>query len=739
MFKLFKYLKPFLVLIAAVIFLLVIQAGTDLSLPDYTAKIVNVGIQQGGIEEAVPIAIREKEMDKVMLFLNNKQKDEIKENYKLLSKKNLSEEEFDNKVSEYKALENENIYELITEDKDKIEELSNIMSKALMNVKGLEMAYEKGAIPNIPNNINIWEMLSKMPKENFKILQTQIDEKFEELDKEILKQGSISAISAEYKEIGIDTEKMQTSYIFIAGAKMLGIALIGMLAAIGVGYLGSKVAAGFGKNLRHDVFKKVISFSNTEFDKISTASLITRSTNDIQQVQMFTMIMLKMMFYAPILAIGGIIKVLKTDTSMAWIIGVGVLGILILVSILFKFAVPKSKIIQKLVDKLNLVTREGLTGMLVIRAFGTQKIEEEKFDKTNLDLTKTNIYLNRIMAMMMPVMMFIMNGMTVLIVWIGAHNIDTGSIQVGDMMAFIQYAMQIMMAFLMLSMLTVMLPRAAVSSTRVAEVLETEPDIKDPKEIKDFDIDKDGIVEFRNVSFKYPNAEENILSNIDFVAKPGQTTAFIGSTGSGKSTVVNLIPRFFDVTEGEIYVNGVDIRDVKAHDLREQIGYIPQKGVLFSGTIKSNIAYGRENATESDIREAARISQALEFIEAKEKGFDSEIAQSGSNVSGGQKQRLSIARALAKKPKIYIFDDSFSALDLKTDAKLRKELSLNVKDSTILIVAQRISTIINADQIIVLDEGEIKGIGTHKDLIKNCEVYKQIALSQLSEEEVYHE
>lgn len=739
MFKLFKYLKPFLVLIAAVIFLLVIQASTDLSLPDYTAKIVNVGIQQGGIEEAVPIAIREKEMDKVMLFLNDKQKDEIKENYKLLSKKDLSEEEFDNKVNEYKALENENIYELITDDKDKLDELSNIMSEALMSVKGLEMAYEKGAIPNIPNNINIWEMLNKMPKENFKILQTQIEEKFKELDKEILKQGSISAISAEYKEIGIDTEKMQTSYIFIAGAKMLGIALIGMLAAIGVGYLGSKVAAGFGKNLRHDVFKKVISFSNTEFDKISTASLITRSTNDIQQVQMFTMIMLKMMFYAPILAIGGIIKVLKTDTSMAWIIGVGVLGILILVSILFKFAVPKSKIIQKLVDKLNLVTREGLTGMLVIRAFGTQKIEEEKFDKTNLDLTKTNIYLNRIMAMMMPVMMFIMNGMTVLIVWIGAHNIDTGSIQVGDMMAFIQYAMQIMMAFLMLSMLTVMLPRAAVSATRVAEVLETEPAIKDPKESKDFDIEKNGVVEFRNVSFKYPNAEENILSNIDFVAKPGQTTAFIGSTGSGKSTVVNLIPRFFDVTEGEIYVNGVDIRDVRAHDLREQIGYIPQKGVLFSGTIKSNITYGREDATESDIREAARISQALEFIEAKEKGFDSEIAQSGSNVSGGQKQRLSIARALAKKPKIYIFDDSFSALDLKTDAKLRKELSLNVKDSTILIVAQRISTIINADQIIVLDEGEIKGIGTHKDLIKNCEVYKQIALSQLSEEEVCHE
>lgn len=739
MFKIFKYLKPFVITIGAIIIFLIVQAMCDLSLPDYTAKIVNVGIQQSGIENAVPSAIRQSEMDKLTMFMSDGDKKEVLSKYDLLDKEKLSKTEYEEKVKEYPVLKNENIYQLNTDKEEDIDSINSIMGKSIMSVSGINMAYDKGAILNIPTGQDIWMMLKQMPKEQITSFKEEINKKFESLDENTINQGAIMAITNEYKAIGIDIESMQSSYIFKTGGKMIAIALLGMLVAIIIGFLGSRVAAKFGKNLRKDVFAKVIGFSNNEFDKFSTASLITRSTNDIQQVQTFTVMMLKMMLYAPILAIGGVIKVLQTDTSMAWIIGVGVGGILILVTILFIFAVPKSKIIQKLIDKLNLVTREGLTGMLVIRAFGTQKTEEQKFEQINNDLTKTNIFVNRMMAMMMPMMMLIMNILTVIIVWFGAHQINDGSMQVGNMMAFIQYTMQIMMAILMLSMLTVMLPRASVSASRIGEILSTESVIKEVSKSKEFINDKKGYVEFQNVSFKYPNAQENILSDIDFIAKPGETTAFIGSTGSGKSTVVNLIPRFFDATAGKILINGIDVKDLTGHDLREEIGYVPQKGVLFSGTIDSNIKYGKHDATDEEVMEAARISQSLDFINNKEEKFDSEISQSGSNISGGQKQRLSIARALVKKPKIYIFDDSFSALDLKTDAKLRAELNKEVTDSTILIVAQRISTIMNANQIIVLDEGKMVGCGTHASLMKNCEIYKQIALSQLSEEELCHE
>lgn len=736
MMKILKYLKPYIAMVIGIIFLLFVQASSDLALPDYTANIVNVGIQQGGVENGVPSVIRQSEMEKLKLFLDDEQAKEIDSNYRLLEKDSLAEGEFNEKIQQYKTLETEALYELKDSSEETINKLSEFMPRAFMSVKAMDMAYEQGKMGNLPPNQDIWKMFSKMEKQDFAKVKSTIEKELKNIDEAILEQAAITMVKEEYKAVGIDLEALQTRYILVSGGKMLFIALIGMLAAIAVGFIGSKVASGMGKNLRNDVFTKVIGFSNAEFDKFSTASLITRSTNDIQQVQLFTMIMLKMMIYAPILAIGGIIKIFKTDMSMAWIIGVGVGCIFILIGVLFKYAVPKSKIIQKLIDKLNLVSRESLTGMLVIRAFSTEKIEEDRFDKTNRELTKTNIFLNRIMAMMMPVMMLVMNLMTVIIVWVGAHNINDGTMQVGNMMAFIQYAMQIMMAFLMLSMLTVMLPRAAVSATRISEVLAAKEAIKETKSPKSFDQNQSGVVEFKDVCFKYPSAEENILSNISFTSKVGQTTAFIGSTGSGKSTVVNLIPRFFDVTSGQILLNGVDIRDVKTHELRDQIGYVPQKGILFSGTIKSNINYGKKDATIDETREAARIAQALDFIEAKNEKFDFEIAQGGDNVSGGQKQRLSIARALIKKPKVYIFDDSFSALDLKTDAKLRKELSDNVDYANILIVAQRISTIINADQIIVLDEGSMVGKGTHKELMQNCEVYRQIALSQLSEEEI---
>ncbi len=743
MLKLLKHLKKSVWLILAILVLLVGQAVCDLTLPKYTSDIVNVGIQHGGVDKITPDVIRESEMERLSLFIEDKDYKEVLENYDLVNKGSTSDEE-------YPLLEVENLYVLKNIDKDKIEELNSIFGKPMVMVSNFESdsdkvkAMENQMISSFPPGVlkedaNIFDIFKIMPEEQFKEITSSMNEMFSKLDDSSIEQMAVSFVKNEYTKIGVNMDKYQTNYIFSSGAKMLGFALVSMIATILVTLIASRVAATFSRDLRSSVFKKVVGFTNKEFDDFSTASLITRCTNDIQQIQILTVMVLRFVLYAPILGIGGFIKVLNTNSTMSWVIGVAILAILSLVSVLFAIAMPKFKKLQKLVDKINLVAREILTGIPVIRAFSTEKHEEKRFDKANKELTDVNLFVNKIMACMMPAMMFIMNGITVLIVWVGASKIENATMQVGDLMAFIQYTMQIIMAFLMLSMISIMISRAAVSAKRIAEVLDTEGLIKDPVSVKSFDNNKKGYVEFKNVNFRYPKAEEDVLSNINFTAKPGETTAIIGSTGSGKTTLVNLIPRFFDTTEGEILVDGVDVRNVTQHDLRDKIGYVPQKGMLFSGTIESNIKYGAENAPKEVIMNAARVAQATEFIEAKDDTYNSPISQGGNNVSGGQKQRLSIARAIAKQPEIYIFDDSFSALDYKTDIVLRKALNEQIKDGTILIVAQRISTVLNADKIIVLDEGKIVGKGTHKELLKSCEVYKQIALSQLSKEELENE
>lgn len=752
MLKIIKYLKPFIVSILAVICLLFVQAVCDLSLPDYMSNIVNVGIQQGGVENAVPKIIRKSEFDKLTLFMNEDQRKKSKDNYVLLDKKNLSKNELDTYLKEYPQLDKEALYKLNTKDKNTISELNNILGKPMLITQGIEKGGISALTPSMPEgvkgangnktpmklpaNTDPFTIISKLPQSQINTMKEKADEKFKNMPGSMITQSAVTFLHNEYTAIGINTDKLQSNYILIAGFKMLLLALVSMVATVIVGLLAARVAAGLGKNLRKKVFRKVTSFSNAEFDKFSTASLITRSTNDIQQVQTLMVMLLRIVFYAPILAIGGVIKVLNTDLSMGWIIAVAVMAVLTLVIVLFSLAIPKFKSVQKLVDKINLITRESLTGMLVIRAFNNQKYEENKFEKANQDLTKTNLFISRLMTLMMPLMMFIMNGIPLLIIWIGAHQVDAGNMQVGNMMAFMQYTMQIIMAFLMISMVSIMLPRASVSAQRIAEILDTEVSISDLEKPKKFSSDKKGYVEFKNVSFRYPGAEEDVLSNISFTAKPGETTAFIGSTGSGKSTLINLIPRFYDVTSGEILIDGTNIKEVSQKALRKKIGYVPQKGILFSGTIESNIKYGKRDATKEELINAAEIAQSMEFIGSKPESFNTEISQGGTNVSGGQKQRLSIARALANKPEIFIFDDSFSALDFKTDAALRKALKNEISASTVIIVAQRISTIMNADKIIVLDEGTIVGLGTHKELMENCEVYKQIALSQLSKEEL---
>jgi ABC-type multidrug transport system, ATPase and permease components len=749
MLKIIKHLKPFIASIVVVIGLLFVQAVCDLSLPDYMSNIVNVGIQQGGVENAVPKVIRKSEFDKIKLFMNEDDKKKVEDNYLLLDKKNLSQNELENYLKDYPQLDKEPLYKLNTKDKNLISELNNIFGKPMLIVQGIEKGGISALTPAMPEgaqggkaqraltaNTDPFAIISKMTQEQINAMKEKTNEKFKNMPGTMITQSAVTFLHTEYKTIGINTDKLQSNYIFTAGFKMLALALVSMVATVIVGLLAARVAAGLGKNLRKKVFRKVTSFSNSEFDKFSTASLITRSTNDIQQVQTLMVMLLRIVFYAPILAIGGVIKVVNTDLSMGWIIAVAVMAVLTLVIVLFSVAIPKFKSVQKLVDKINLITRESLIGMLVIRAFNTEKYEEKKFEKANQDLTKTNLFISRLMTLMMPLMMFIMNGVTLLIIWVGAHQVDAGNMQVGNMMAFMQYAMQIIMAFLMISMVSIMIPRASVSAQRIAEVLDTKVTISDLEEPKKFSLDKKGYIEFKNVSFRYPGAEEDVLSNINFTAKPGETTAFIGSTGSGKSTLINLIPRFYDITSGEILVDGTDIREVSQKELREKIGYVPQKGILFSGTIESNIKYGKREAAEEELIKAAEIAQAMEFISSKPESFKTEISQGGTNVSGGQKQRLSIARALAKKPEMFIFDDSFSALDFKTDAALRKALKSEIAESTVLIVAQRISTIMNADKIIVLDEGNIVGTGTHKELMENCEVYKQIALSQLSKEEL---
>ena len=753
MFKLIKYLKNSIVPIIMIVGLLIVQAVCDLSLPDYTSSIVNVGIQQGGVENVTPEVIRKSELEKLELFISEEDQIEIKSNYILLDKDSLTNDEYNKYVKDYPALENGAIYKLKTKksDKETIEKLNSIFGKPMLIVKGFESNNEetkemKAAIiaqfpPNmgIDENTDILKVFAQLPKEQLDAMIKDFDKKFEDLPNTMIDQAAIGYVKDEYSSIGMDTEKMQTNYLLYTGGLMVLIALLSMAATVAVGFIGARIAASLGRNLRSKVFSKVIGFSNTELDKFSTASLITRSTNDIQQIQMLMVMLLRVVFYAPILGIGGIIKVLNTETSMAWIIVVAVVAISAVVIVLFTVVMPRFKRVQKLVDRVNLVTREILTGMMVIRAFSTERHEEKRFDKANSDLTKNNLFVNRTMALMMPTMMLIMNAITILVVWNGSHSIDAGTMQVGDMMAFIQYTMQIIMAFLMISMVSVMLPRAVVSAGRIDEVLSTEYVVNDPEEPVKFVGANKGNLKFNNVSFKYPNAEENVLSNITFTARPGETTAFIGSTGSGKSTLINLIPRFYDVTEGEILLDGIDIRKVSQHKLREKIGYVPQKGVLFSGTIESNLKYAGDNITDEDMIKASEISQATDFITATKDSYNTEISQGGTNVSGGQKQRLSIARAIAKNPDVYIFDDSFSALDFKTDAALRKALKKETLESTVLIVAQRISTILHAEQIIVLDEGRIAGIGTHKELMKTCDVYKQIALSQLSKEELANE
>ncbi|SFB12436.1 ABC transporter ATP-binding protein [Clostridium frigidicarnis] len=752
MFKLVKYLKQFTISILVIIALLLVQATCDLSLPDYMSNIVNVGIQQEGVKNAVPDVIRKSELDKLSLFMNSDENQKVLDNYILLNKDTLNETEYNDYVKKYPELKNEPLYKLNTKNKKVNDELNTIMAKPILITLGIEKdglqgmesnkdmndgaPKQQGEITQGAEGMDPFVILSKMPEEKLKEMRTGIDEKFEEMPESMLTQSAVSYIHDEYGIIGIDTSKQQLNYILFTGLLMVGIALVSMAATVIVGLLSARIAAGLSKNLRKNVFEKVTNFSNVELNNFSTASLITRSTNDIQQIQMFTVMIFKIVFYAPILGVGGIIKVINTDVSMAWIIAVAVMAILTLVVVLFGMAIPRFKRIQKIIDKLNLVTRELLTGMLVIRAFSTEKHEEKKFDNVNKDLTKTNLFVNRIMSSMMPLMMLIMNCITILIVWVGSHQVDAGTMQVGNMMAFMQYTMQIIMSFLMLSMISIMLPRASVSAQRITEVLDTEATINDPTTDEEFNEDKNGYVEFKNVGFKYPGAEENVISDITFVAKPGETTAFIGSTGSGKSTLVNLVPRFYDSTEGEILVDGVNVKNVKQHELRDKIGYVPQKGILFSGTIDSNLKYGKKNATEEELLRASEIAQAMEFISSKSEGFDTEISQGGTNVSGGQKQRLSIARAIVKKPEIYIFDDSFSALDFKTDAALRKALKEKTAESTVLLVAQRISTIMHAEQIVVLDEGKMVGIGTHSELMEKCEVYKQIALSQLSKEEL---
>ena len=763
MIKVLKNLKESWISVIVIVLLLIVQAAGDLTLPDYTSKIVNVGIQNGGIENVAPEVIRKSEMENLLIFTDDD--DKILSSYEVISKENLDNNEYEKLLKKYPILENEDLYRIKKISSSEQNELDSLMAKPLMMLSSLEneetaeqmkqqmleqlsasaqtesktqmqaqmLEQQKAVI----QNMSLMEIIKQMPKEQLDEMLETVNQKLDDMQESILEQAAIQEVKNEYKAIGMDTDSIQNQYIIIAGLKMLGISLIIMISAILIMCLSARVAAKLAKTLREKVFKKVLSFSNKEFAEYSTASLITRSTNDIQQIQGLIAILFRVLVYAPIIGVGGFLRVLnQSDNSMAWIIGVAILAILFVVGTLFIIAMPRFKKLQQLIDKLNLVAREILTGLPVIRAFNTEKKEEKRFDEANVDLTKTNLFVNRAMSFMMPTLMLIMNGISLLIVWVGAHGIDNGTMQVGNMMAFIQYTMQIVMSFLMISMVSIMLPRASVSANRINEIIETDETIKDSKEPKKLNPSKKGLVEFKNVSFRYPDSDEEVLSDISFTAEPGKTTAIIGSTGSGKSTIVNLIPRFYDVTSGNLLIDGVDIKDISNKDLRKIIGFVPQKGILFSGTIESNIKYGNPNMSDEQMIEAAQIAQATEFIESKPEKYQEPIAQGGSNVSGGQKQRLSIARAIAIDPEILVFDDSFSALDFKTDSILRAELAKKTQDKTVIIVAQRINTILNADQIIVLEDGKVVGKGTHEELIKNNETYKQIALSQLSAEEL---
>ena len=763
MLKLFKFLKPYASSVLAIFCVLIVQAYCDLSLPTYTSDIVNVGIQQKGIDEKVPYVVSEEDFKHLMLFVPLKQQEWVRAAYEKGSGSS-GLYAYDTNFSEESSLQR-NVMELsrdVKEDEEKMEELGKLLGKPMLLCAGFDSDSEAASemerqmkeqmeaqikaenskreqledgMPDV-SQLTVYEIFKMMEDSKREAVVSEITEQFSAMPETMVEQSGAVYIQNVYEKIGVDTNQIETHYIFRTGGKMLALAALGMFASIIVGLMASRVGAKIGRGLRKDVFRKVVGFSNGEFDKFSTASLITRSTNDIQQIQLLTVMILRMVLYAPILAAGGIFKVFRTNVDMSWIIALAVALIVMVVVALFAVVMPKFKVVQSMVDRLNLVSREILTGLQVIRAFSTEKYEEKRFDRANMELTKTNLFVNRAMTFMMPFMMLIMNGIAVLIVWVGGHSINDGSMQVGDMMAFIQYTMQIIMSFLMICMISVMLPRAAVSADRVDEILTSSTLIHDPENPVHFGENGNGEVRFEHVSFRYPGAEEDVLYDISFTAESGKTTALIGSTGSGKSTLVNLIPRFYDVTEGRITIDGVDIRDISQKELRERLGYVPQKGVLFSGDIASNILYGNPEGSEEEMREAANIAQASEFIEEKQKGYQSPIAQGGTNVSGGQKQRLSIARAIAKHPDVYIFDDSFSALDYKTDVKLRNALKEKTAESTVLIVAQRISTILHAEQILVLDDGKIVGKGTHRELLKNCEEYYQIASSQLSEKEL---
>lgn len=719
MIKLMKYLKKSAGALVLIVGLLFLQAYCDLSLPDYTSKIINVGIQQHGIEDGVPEKIRTETLDSLKIFMSEEDVQTVSKAYETkqetcVLKDGISEEER--------------------------KELNDIFSMPMMMVGAFASDSETGEAMmqkmGLPEGTDPVQALAALPEEAVSDMLGEMKEQLKDMPESIMTQASVAFVYSEYREMGEDTDAIQMRYIAVSGARMLGMAFVIMIAAICVTFLSARVAATLGHDLRNSIYRKVMSFSSSEYNKFSTASLITRSTNDVQQVQMVMAMMFRIVLYAPILGIGGVLKVLETDSSMTWILGVGVALIFLVIAVLFAVAMPKFTVLQKLIDRLNLVSREILTGIPVIRAFSREKHEEERFETANLKLTKTNLFVNRCMTFMMPVMMLIMNGISVLIIYTGAHAVDNGTMQVGNVMAFIQYAMQIIMSFLMITMMSIMLPRANVAALRIHEILETKVSIQDKENTVSPSENRRGEIEFDHVSFAYPDAGENVLTDITFKAKKGDTIAVIGSTGSGKSTLVNLIPRFYDVTEGCVKIDGVDVRDMTQKDLRDRLGYVPQKGVLFSGTVDSNIRYGKTEISKDKVKKAAEVAQATEFIEAKPKQYESPIAQGGSNVSGGQKQRLSIARAIAKEPEIFIFDDSFSALDFKTDSALRKALKEYTKDATTVIVAQRISTILHADQIIVLDEGKMAGIGTHKELMEGCEVYRQIAMSQLSEEEL---
>lgn len=744
MIKLSKYLKPFLLPLIAVVVLLFTQAQCELALPDYMSNIVSVGIQTGGIKNGVPQAIRESEAQKLFVFMEEDEVQLFQTNYSLTDSSNATSEQ----VSRYPLLTSDKLYLLNQDSKEVNEQLNTSLSKAEMIVGTLQSEIAKGEdgkfadlVNQLPAGMDPFTALANMSKESINEMKEQVDVQIEAMGQSTVSAAAASFVKNEYQVIGINTESIQNTYIFQNGATMLAIALGSALCAIIVTFLAAKIAAGVAKNMRNDVFAKVESFSSAEFNQFSPATLITRTTNDVQQIQQVLVMVLRIVIYAPIMGIGAVLKVINSNVSMTWIIALVVVIILSIMMVAFTVVMPKFAKMQQLIDKMNSVLREFLDGLPVIRAFNTQKQEEQKFDKANRDITKTNLFVNRVMACLMPLMMLVMNSVSILIVWVGGHQIELGNLQIGQMMAFMQYSMQIIMSFLMITMISIMIPRAGVAIKRVMEVLNCDVSIKDPETSQEFSSRLAGQVEFKHVSFRYPGAEEDVLHDINLIAPAGKTTAFIGSTGSGKSTIINLVPRFFDVTEGSVEVSGVDVRQVSQHNLRERIGYVPQKGVLFSGTIESNLHYANEQATEADLQQAAVIAQAMDFIEAKPEKFESAITQGGTNVSGGQKQRLSIARALVRNPEVYIFDDSFSALDFKTDSNLRRALNelCTKTGSTVLLVAQRISSIMHADQIVVLDQGRIAGVGTHKQLLQNCDVYQEIAYSQLSKEELGNE